>query len=1014
MRAFILLISLVLSFPLIAADIDNDGIGDGADNCPNVSNTNQSDIDNDGLGDACDLSTSPDTLDIYVRYWSGYGVVDAISLKLANTAGGDLQNTMLDDEGNSTWQRSSAEALHVTLERESTIPNNARAITSADALAALKIAVGLNPNGSDAVSPYQYIAADYNQDGRVTSADALAILKQSVGLAEAKPPQWAFVETSEVLTGVDKNNVPQISSAKSIVEGAYQRKFYAAVLLGDVNGSLSSSLPSKSLPFFDADDDGIADIEDRSPLGQLETVISLEMNEDTILYDGSLISVQSPELIKEPVHGELTLYEGEDFVYRPEPNYFGTDVFQVKNDQGYVVIKINILPVYDGVQLRDTAEVIDEDSILNSALNIQNPDQMELVLQLAVQPRNGELTLNQDGSYEYAPLANYYGNDGFGVDVIVDGDYYANVAVNIDIKYVDDGIGIWVDEFKQVWTGDELEGAIEYCDKGTQRWISPITQFDINNDAKNDLMITISCYQELMLREDIENQVKHNNRVFAAWKLFCSDNDQYYDCTREKFGSDVINTTGTEHGGGNPYMHVMDTPRDLNNDGYPDFVYALNRDDGRPGFSYPEDDALIQEFCPDSPPEIWDCTRTTVQSMLLSKADGTYDIVFSPWGITNTQAIMILPNNHLTIDLLAFNYGEYRAARLQGRELIDVTAEYKTYKNINYVGYTSPYNTSFEQDGVTFAVTPELPISLMSNPDATDFVENDLPRRLTRREMYEYSGFTLWRFIPDEGFLLSDYYRPSLENAFFYNHGSPEKFDPSQGFYFNDIAIFEPRWHFFEYVKLDNNEAPILAITLEGDGTLAGDLMKTKIDPEKFYDFDSDDPAYKIVPGSVFQGFYIIDGKLVEREKPVVEGNFAYNAPGFKFEDVDQDGDMDMYTLAGGPDQSSIFRNIDGTQYLLDIEDSLPEFQPQKYNGHTSWAIRHMGRPGKVELLYWGTGSTYPEFDPVTSEVNYEPPDYGIYYAQKDFSELPIFPSEKLIKKVGDCINNRNHACFGL
>jgi hypothetical protein len=218
MRAFILLISLVLSFPLIAADIDNDGIGDGADNCPNVSNTNQSDIDNDGLGDACDLSTSPDTLDIYVRYWSGYGVVDAISLKLANTSGGDLQNTMLDDEGNSTWQRSSAEALHVTLERESTIPNNARAITSADALAALKIAVGLNPNGSDAVSPYQYIAADYNQDGRVTSADALAILKQSVGLAEAKPPQWAFVETSEVLTGVDKNNVPQISSAKSMLQ----------------------------------------------------------------------------------------------------------------------------------------------------------------------------------------------------------------------------------------------------------------------------------------------------------------------------------------------------------------------------------------------------------------------------------------------------------------------------------------------------------------------------------------------------------------------------------------------------------------------------------------------------------------------------------------------------------------------------------------------------------------------------------------------------------------------------
>lgn len=35
-------------------DIDNDGIENTVDNCPNTANANQSDIDGDGVGDTCD------------------------------------------------------------------------------------------------------------------------------------------------------------------------------------------------------------------------------------------------------------------------------------------------------------------------------------------------------------------------------------------------------------------------------------------------------------------------------------------------------------------------------------------------------------------------------------------------------------------------------------------------------------------------------------------------------------------------------------------------------------------------------------------------------------------------------------------------------------------------------------------------------------------------------------------------------------------------------------------------
>jgi len=40
--------------PEEAADADGDGIGDNADNCPNVANPEQIDADGDGIGRECD------------------------------------------------------------------------------------------------------------------------------------------------------------------------------------------------------------------------------------------------------------------------------------------------------------------------------------------------------------------------------------------------------------------------------------------------------------------------------------------------------------------------------------------------------------------------------------------------------------------------------------------------------------------------------------------------------------------------------------------------------------------------------------------------------------------------------------------------------------------------------------------------------------------------------------------------------------------------------------------------
>lgn len=133
-------------------------------------------------------------------------------------------------------------------------PSDRRAaINSADALAALKIAVGLNPNpdpdgagplkAAD-VSPYQYIASDVNKDGRINSADALAILKMAVGLSSALQPEWLFVAQSQTFwsndgTGgytLDAKNVDW--QAGLLLNNTVPDDLdFVAVLLGDVNGS---------------------------------------------------------------------------------------------------------------------------------------------------------------------------------------------------------------------------------------------------------------------------------------------------------------------------------------------------------------------------------------------------------------------------------------------------------------------------------------------------------------------------------------------------------------------------------------------------------------------------------------------------------------------------------------------------------------------------------------------------------------------------------------------------------
>jgi len=140
--------------------------------------------------------------------------------------------------------------LSITAERAAQVGEVTRVVSASDALAALKLASGRNPNASIEgsgnplpVSPYQILAADVNRDGRVTSDDASLILKAATGADDAPVLQWRFVDESESLwqsalgSVYTRQSVPKIDPAASARAGQPAAINLVGVLTGDVDGS---------------------------------------------------------------------------------------------------------------------------------------------------------------------------------------------------------------------------------------------------------------------------------------------------------------------------------------------------------------------------------------------------------------------------------------------------------------------------------------------------------------------------------------------------------------------------------------------------------------------------------------------------------------------------------------------------------------------------------------------------------------------------------------------------------
>ena len=149
-------------------------------------------------------------------------------------------------------------------------------------------------------------------------------------------------------------------------------------------------------------------------------------------------------------NGKLTFYNDGSFSYIPDPDFNGKDTFTYQafdgTDTGNIAtVEITVNPVNDApvayddnyTVLQGTTLIVNNINagILNQGTADSDIDSNNLTVNLKADANQGDLILNQDGTFEYSPFPSFYGEDRFTY-VATDGLLESNivtVTIQVDI-----------------------------------------------------------------------------------------------------------------------------------------------------------------------------------------------------------------------------------------------------------------------------------------------------------------------------------------------------------------------------------------------------------------------------------------------------------------------------------------------------------------------------------------------------------------------------------------------------
>jgi VCBS repeat-containing protein len=184
-----------------------------------------------------------------------------------------------------------------------------------------------------------------------------------------------------------------------------------------------------------------------------------------------------------PANGTLTLNADGSFEYVPDENWYGTDSFTYKANDGELesevaTVTITVSSVNDAPDAVDDSYSIDEDDtltevvpgVLSNDSDIEG-DTLTVDVENTTGPDHGQLSLTSDGAFSYSPDPDYYGEDSFVYEICDSGGLCDTAAVTITVTPVNDAPVVTL----------SAESELVQCSDG----ISPvtITATDIDSPA---------------------------------------------------------------------------------------------------------------------------------------------------------------------------------------------------------------------------------------------------------------------------------------------------------------------------------------------------------------------------------------------------------------------------------------------------------------------------------------------------------------------------------------------------
>ncbi|MCH8045296.1 MAG: tandem-95 repeat protein, partial [Planctomycetes bacterium] len=253
--------------------------------------------------------------------------------------------------------------------------------------------------------------------------------------------------------------------------------------------------------------------DDTLPTNPIARDDSYETDEDTPLVvsaeDGVLANDDdgsNPQLtavvVTPPEHGTIDLSEDGSFTYTPEARFVGQDLFTYfidvsLLDSSEAIVRVTVIS--GTPQATNDAYETDEDTplLIDAATGVlandADPQNDSLIAVLVDGPNSGELTLNGDGSFQYAPDPDFFGVDSFTYEVS-DGEFMSPPAmVSITVTGVNDA-PVASDESYFVGLGDTL------VVNSTSGVLS--NDADADGDVLNASIVSVPLHGEVELRPD--------------------------------------------------------------------------------------------------------------------------------------------------------------------------------------------------------------------------------------------------------------------------------------------------------------------------------------------------------------------------------------------------------------------------------------------------------------------------------------------------------------------------------